>query len=81
MKQKRLPKYFFPFITVVSMTAFLFVNVHSGNSTQKNLFTSEIAPAQVEHDEDEKAYEVKVPDISLLGRVLDIAQKLLPVAH
>ncbi len=81
MKQKRLPKSLLPFVAVVSMTAFLFVNVHSGNSTQNVLSASEIAPAQVEHEEDEKAYEVKVPDISLLGRVLDIAQKLLPVAH
>ncbi len=81
MNQKRLPKFLLPFIAVISATAFLFVNVHSGNSIQNPCLPTEITASQIEHCEDKKDYDVQVPDISLLSRVVDIVQKLLPVAH
>lgn len=81
MKQKRLPRFFLPFIAVFSIGAFLFVNLHADFSLQHTSTLPDLSQSKIENETGNKDYDVQVPDISILGRALDIAQKLLPVAH
>ena len=81
MKQKRLHKSLLPIIALFSLLAFLFVNLHADLPQQNANNVPTLTQSKLEDESAEKGYDVKIPDISFLGRVLDIAQKLLPVAH
>jgi cell division protein FtsL len=81
MKQKRLPKSLLPFIALFSLLAFLFVNLHGDLPLQNASNIQTLTQSKLENESDEKDYDVKIPDVGFLGKVLDIAQKLLPVAH
>lgn len=81
MEKKQLPKSFYLIIAAFSFTAFLFVNLHAGFNLGNNTPGLERTQAKVEEDATQKQYDVPVPDVTVLGKVFDLAEKLLPLAH
>ncbi|MBU6342561.1 MAG: hypothetical protein KGS48_13790 [Bacteroidetes bacterium] len=82
MKQKRLPKSFFLLLATVSISSFVFVNMHADIQFQANAKLSQVAEQKMEKEtDDEKNYDLQIPNAGVLGRVLDVAQKLLDVAR
>jgi len=82
MKRKSLPKSLFLFVAVFSLSAFVFVNVHA-NLTIPNQVCAQtnLEQPQVKDCDDTEDQDVKIPDVSVLGRVFELAQKFLPVAN
>lgn len=81
MKRKSLPKSLFLIATVFSLTAFLFVNVHANLTIPHQVCTqSNMEQPQVKDCDDTESQDVKIPDVTVLGRVVELAQKFLPVA-
>ena len=82
MKRKPLPKSLFLFVAIFSLTAFIFVNVHA-NLTMSNQTCMQTMMEQPQvHDRDEtEDRDVKIPDVTVLSRLLELAQKFLPVAN
>jgi hypothetical protein len=82
MKRKSLPKSLFVLAAVFSLTAFLFVNVHANLTIPQQICTqTTLDQPQVQECEEAENQEVKIPDISVLGRVIDLAQRFLPITH
>ena len=82
MKRKSLPKSLFLIAAVFSLTAFLFCNVHANLTIPQQVCTQAgLEQAQVKECNDTDEQEVKLPDVSILGRVLELALKFIPVAN
>jgi hypothetical protein len=81
MEKKQLPKSFYFIAAAFSLTAFLFVNLHAGLSIGNKLPGSELAQSKVEEGAPQKDYDVPVPDVTVLGKVFELAEKLLPLAR
>lgn len=82
MKRNSLPKSFFLIAVVFSLTAFIFVNVHANLTIPQQVCTqTKMEQAQVKDCEDTDTQEMKIPDVTVLGRILELAQKFLPVAN
>lgn len=82
MKRKSLPKSLFLATAIFSLTAFLFVNVHA-NLTVPVQVRTEVTldqQAQVKDGESEEQ-DVKIPDVSALGRLFELAKTLISVAN
>ena len=80
MKQKPTFKTLLVVASFVSLSAFVFVNVHSNFTIQKPVISSEFVQPQLEENEDDQA-GIAVPDVTVLGRLWEIAQKLLDRKH
>lgn len=76
MKQKPTFKSLLVVASVFSFFAFVFVNTHSYFGVEKPLMRTEFVPTQLE-EEDEDSGKLAVPDVTVLGRLWDIAQKLI----
>lgn len=82
MKRKSLPKSLFLITTVFSLTAFIFVNVHANLTIPQQACTQmEMGQPQVKECDETEEQDVQIPDVTVLGRVLELAQKFLPVAN
>ncbi len=83
MKRKSLPKSLFLIAAVFSLTAFLFVNVHANLTIPQQQVCTQtgLEQPQVKECNDTDEQEVKLPDVSILGRVLELALKFIPVAN
>jgi len=81
MEKKQLPKSFYFIAAAFSLSAFLLVNVHAGLTIGNNLTGSELAQSKVEDGGTQKDYDVPVPDVTVLGKLFELAEKLLPLAH
>jgi hypothetical protein len=83
MKRNLSTKSFFPFVVAFSLSAFVFVNLHASLSVPKQNCTQE----QLEHLQvkegcnDTEARAIPVPDLSVIGRLIELTQKLLSVAN
>ena len=65
----------------LSLLAFAFVNLRP-NTTLPHAFTKiEMAQTKVESEESNESREIHVPNVSVLGRLWDIAQRLMYKAH
>jgi hypothetical protein len=81
MKQKQLPKSFFLVVLSISLTSFLIVNVHASLTLKQSLPVPILQDSQVNQDEKGDTYDIPTPDISILGRVVELAQRLLPATR
>lgn len=82
MKRNSLPKSLFLFAAVFSLSAFVFVNVHANLTIPRQMHApASLEQAQVKEGDDTEEQDVKIPDVSVLGRVFELAQKFLPVAN
>jgi len=76
MKQKRTLKSLLVIASIFSLFAFLFVNIDAKfGSKGKSLVKSEFAQTQLEEDAEEG--KIAVPGFTMLGRLWDVAQKLI----
>jgi hypothetical protein len=74
MKNKTLPRSFFFAAAIFSLAAFLFVNVHAGLTVNQVLPAAELAQPKVEEHND---HTIRLPDGTVIGRVLDLAHRLI----
>lgn len=82
MKQKSLPKSFFLIAVVFSLAAFVFVNVHASLTIPQHLCTqTKMEQTQLKECQDTDTQEMKIPDVTVLGRLLKLAQKFLTIAN
>lgn len=82
MKQHSLPKSLFLIAAIFSLTAFVFVNVHANlTSEKKECAAAIVEQPQVKECDETEDRDVPIPDITVLGRMLELAQKFLPVAN
>ena len=75
MKQKPTFKAVLFTASIFSLFAFVFVNVHANVHLNKGEFKTEFIKPQVEEENNER--EMGVPAITVLGRVWEIAHKLI----
>jgi hypothetical protein len=83
MKRKILPKSLLLTAVIFSLSSFVFVNLHANMTASKqscSLFTLE-QPQVKECDDDSDAQDIKVPAVTVIGRVINLVQKFLPVAN
>ena len=76
MKRKLTLKSLLISSSIVSLFAFGFVNFQSNQMTGKPLAALDMNSNQMESD-DTDSNNIPVPDVTVLGRVLEIAQRLL----
>jgi hypothetical protein len=76
MKQKPTFKSLLVVASIVSFSAFVFVNVDYNFRVQKPLLDTEFVPSNVQESE-EDVQGIRVPDVTVLGRLWDIAQQLI----
>ena len=79
MKRKQLPKSLFFLIAVFSLSSFLFVNVHANISNAGLCCETKLEQPKIEESENGKSTEIPVPDVTVLGRLLELAQKFITV--
>ncbi|MDO8365273.1 MAG: hypothetical protein Q7T20_00660 [Saprospiraceae bacterium] len=67
--------------SLVSLFAFAFVNIRADSTLTPVYSKMEMTQNQVETEEDADSRKIPVPDVSVIGRVWDIAQRLLDKAN
>lgn len=77
MKQKPTFKSILLVASLFSLFAFAFVNVHAGLSVGRSFVQPELVQTQLSEDEQAEEREVAVPDVTILGRLWEISQKIL----
>lgn len=76
MKQKQTFKTLLVIASIFSLFAFLFVNIDAKFGTKgKSLVKSEFVQTHLEENADER--KIGVPGFTMLGRLWDVAQKLI----
>ncbi len=80
MKRKQLPKSLFLLIAVFSFSSFVFVNLHANRNDENACSQTKLEQPKMEECDNGKSREIPVPDVTMLGRLLDLAQKLIEVA-
>lgn len=73
MKRKLLPKSFFFAASLFSLFAFTFVNVNVASSSCQS--SQSCIVQKVNEVEDMKEPGIQVPDITVVGRLIDLAQR------
>ncbi len=81
MKRKQLPKSPFLLIAVFSLSSFVFVNLHANLSNIGVCSETKMEQPKMEECENGKSREIPVPDVTVVGRLLALAQKLIEVAR
>ncbi len=77
MKQKRTLKTLLVAASIFSFFAFLFVNLHASlGAKEKSMAKPEFVQTQIA-EEDEESGKIAVPDFTMLGRLWDVAHKLI----
>jgi len=67
--------------SLLSLFAFAFVNLRTNSTLAQPFSKIEMAQSQVESEEANESGKITVPDVSVLGRVWEIAQRLLDRAN
>ena len=81
MKQKFTFKSLLLTASVISFFAFAFVNLRTNASLIPPFSTIEMSQNQVESEETAESNKIPVPDVSVLGRIWGIAERLLSKAN
>lgn len=81
MKRKLTFKSLFLSAAVCSFLAFAFVNIKAQSAPAQSFTKIELAQSQVEAEDAAESREIKVPNVSVLGRLWDIAQRLMDRAN
>ncbi len=64
-------------LSILSLFAFVFVNLNTKATMAQPFSKIEMAQNQVETEDASDSDKIPVPDVSVLGRVWEIAQRLL----
>ena len=79
MKQSITPKMLLLAAAIFSCSSFLFVNLHAGLTIPATAVSTEInaglTPASVTEDENENG-NMPMPDVTMLGRMIELAHRL-----
>lgn len=80
MTQQHLPKSLFLPIAIFSFFAFAAVNLHAKLSTPlQSVAQKELLQQKVEDATEQQAdRDLNIPDITVLGRLFELAQRFLP---
>ncbi len=79
MKQEKLPKSLFLTIAIFSLFAFVAVNLHASLATPvQGHVKQELPQPRVEETAEQTNRGLAIPDVTVLGRLFDLAQRLLP---
>lgn len=80
MKQFNTPKSLLLIAAIFSCCSFLFVNLHAGftmpAAASTEMTPPQAPPAAVEDDQDRTDRDLPIPDVTVLGRLLELAQNL-----
>lgn len=67
--------------SIFSLLAFAFVNLRSNTALSATLAPLSMAQNQLESEESTESTKIAVPDVTVLGRLWDITQRLLERAN
>ena len=83
MKQKLLPKHFIPIAIAISMFAFIYVNVDAnGVAVYQAAGKALTEQPKVAKEEDRAVSDgLKSPNLTVMARVLALAQRFIPVSN
>ncbi|MFN0215343.1 MAG: hypothetical protein ACKVT2_13890 [Saprospiraceae bacterium] len=81
MKQSPTFKSLLIVASLLSLFAFTYVNLRANNISGKPYSTIEMAQTQVEDEDASESGKISVPNMSVLGRVWELAQRLLDRAN
>ncbi len=81
MKQEHTFKSLLVTASILSLFAFAFVNFRTNSTSVQPFSTIELAQNQVESEDESESTKIPVPDVSVLGRVWELAQRLLDKAN
>lgn len=82
MKRNLLPKSHLLTAAIFSLSAFVFVNLHASLSAPQQVCTqAQIEQPQVKECDDTATRETPLPDVTAISRLIELAQKFLPVAN
>jgi hypothetical protein len=79
MKKELLPKQLLFAAAIASLLAFISVNLHASCAKAQVVERAGLVQAKVEQtrEQEQEMAEIKVPNLTVLGRVWEIAQRLL----
>ena len=77
MKQKPTFKSILLAASLFSLLAFAFVNLHAGLSVGRSFTQPELVQTQLAEEDNATEREVAVPDVTVLGRLWEISQRIL----
>ena len=77
MKQKPTFKSLLVVASIFSHFAFAVVTLHATLTVDKPVLNTGFAPAQIEENEEDNDRVLSVPDVTILGRLWEIAQKVI----
>jgi hypothetical protein len=78
MKRKSLQKSLFLGVCSMSLAAFLFVNVHASLTLSQSLPVPVLQQQTQAEEKDDQQYDLPQTNLSLIGRILETAHRLLP---
>ncbi|MFN0034457.1 MAG: hypothetical protein ACKVUS_05270 [Saprospiraceae bacterium] len=81
MKRKHTFKSLLITASLLSLFAFAFVNLHANSALKGSVSKIERTQHEVESEEAGETREIPVPDVTVLGRLWEIAQRLLDRAN
>jgi len=77
MKRKQTLRSLIVVATLISAVAFTFVNVQTGDNLDQQLQAINFKQEQVESDNMSESRKLIVPNVTVLGRLWEIAQRYL----
>lgn len=77
MKRKQTLKSLFVVASLISAFAFAFVNVQTGSNLDQKLQAIHLRQERVEADDMGESRKLSVPNVTVLGRLWEIAQRYL----
>lgn len=77
MKQKQPLKYVIAGILALSLFSAIFVNVGSRSAFQPNTHSTQPSLETASVEEDKPGRNIPLPDVTVLGRIVDLAQRLV----
>lgn len=81
MKRNLTPKSLILFCCAVSLSAFLFVNLHASLSLKDQLPQGYVPTAQVQGNGDEEDQPGRLPDFSIFGKLLLFVERVIPFSR
>ena len=81
MKQSLTFKSLLITVSLISLFAFAFVNLRTSSTLAQPFPKMEMAQNQVVGEDAEESRKIAVPDVSVLGRIWEIAQRFLDKAN
>lgn len=83
MKISLRPKYFLAAVIALSLFSFVYVNLHAlrSNPSANKVQAKTDHPVMVEDENEQDHQKIPVPDITVLSRIIDIAQRFVLSDH